>query len=100
MKKKRAFSPEFKSHVVMAAELGIKTAAELCREHELSPNLLSIWRRQLTEAVHGAFERPGPADPAQAEIADLHRTIGRMTVELEAAKKALAFFPPTGGRKS
>lgn len=99
MKKKRVFSPEFKARVVMTAELGITSPTELCREHDLSPNLLSIWRRQLSEAVLAAFARPGPADPAQAEIAELHRTIGRMSVELEAAKQALAFFPPSRGSK-
>jgi transposase-like protein len=41
MKPHRTFKPEFKARVVMQLLSGTKSAAQLCREHSLSDQLLS-----------------------------------------------------------
>src|SRR4030067_2326066 len=86
-------SPEFKAPVVLEMVSGAKSAAEICREHQLKPDLFSKWKAQfLRDAAH-VFQSPEPVDPAQARIADLEQMVGRLTLELEVAKKASAPLP-------
>jgi len=88
MPKHRQFAPEFKAEVVLEIISGQKTATEVCREHNLKPDLVSKWKTQfLTEAVI-VFRRNEPADPQQARIAELERLAGKLSLELEVAKKA------------
>ncbi len=44
MKKRRTFSAQFKSQVVLAILQGIQSAAEICREHQLKPQVVSGWK--------------------------------------------------------
>jgi len=41
MSRRRSFLPEFKAQVVLEVVSGARTAAEVCREHRLKPQLLS-----------------------------------------------------------
>jgi transposase-like protein len=41
MGNRRSFTPEFKAKVVIEALAGLKSAAEVCREHGLKMDLLS-----------------------------------------------------------
>ena len=77
MKPHRTFKPEFKARVVMQMLTGAKSAAQLCREHSLSDQLLSNWKKQFLENASAAFATNG----------ELERLVGRLTLELEAAKK-------------
>jgi transposase-like protein len=47
----RKFDPEFKAQVVLEVLTGAKTAAEVCREYHLKPDLFSKWKAQF---VHNA----------------------------------------------
>jgi transposase-like protein len=85
---RRQFSAEFKANVVLEVVSGAKTAAEICREHRLKPDLFSKWKSQFLREASKIFQSPEPADPAQARIAELERLVGRLTLEVEAAKKA------------
>ena len=87
-KRRRIFTPDFKFQIVLELLTGEKRAAQLCREHQISETSLSRWRQLFLE--HGArvFE-DGSGAPAEKErIAELERMIGRLTMELAAAKKA------------
>ncbi len=84
----RQFSPEFKAQVVLEVLSGAKSAAEICREYQLKPDLFSKWKAQFLRDAAKVFARADQVDPAQAHIADLERLVGRLTLELEAAKKA------------
>ena len=84
----RQFSPEFKAQVVLEVVSGAKSAAEVCREYQLKPDLVSKWKAQFLRDAAKVFERPEAADPDQAQIAELERMVGRLTLELEVAKKA------------
>lgn len=44
MTKHRTFTPEFKAQIVLEVLSGGKTAAELCRQHSIKPQLLSDWK--------------------------------------------------------
>jgi transposase-like protein len=85
---RRQFSAEFKAQMVLEVVSGAKTAAEICREHRLKPDLLSKWKSQFLSEAPKVFQSLEQIDPAQARIADLERLVGRLTLELEAAKKA------------
>lgn len=87
MNHRRQFSPEFKAQVVLEVVSGAKSAAEICREYQLKPELFSKWKAQFLHETATIFARADELDPAQARIAELERVVGRLTLELEVAKK-------------
>ena len=94
----RTFSPEFKAQAVLAVLSGSKTAAEICREHQIKPDLFSRWKAAFLENAAKVFERETTLDPQQARIAELERMVGRLTLELEVAKKASTLLRPAVNR--
>ena len=88
MRKRRTFQPELKARLVLEELTGIKSASEICREHQLSVQVLSRWKTELIERAPEIFaNRPSRGDE-QERIAELERMVGRLTMALEAAKKA------------
>ena len=74
--------------MVLEELTGAKSAAEICREHQLSVQVLSRWKTELIERAPEIFAtRPSRGDE-QERIAELERMVGRLTMALEAAKKA------------
>ena len=93
-KKHRTFSPEFKAQAVLAVLSGHQTAAEICREHQIKPDLFSKWKVAFLASAAKVFERESSVDPQQARIAGLERLVGRLTLELDGAKKASILLRP------
>lgn len=93
-KKHRTFSPDFKAQAVLAVLSGSKTAAEICREHQLKPDLFSKWKTSFVANAAKVFERETTVDPQQARIAELEGLVGRLTLELDVAKKASMLLRP------
>jgi len=93
-KKHRTFNPEFKAQAVLAVISGNKTAAEICREHQIKPDLFSKWKAAFLDNAAKVFERESAVDPQQARIAELERLVGRLTLELDVAKKASTWLRP------
>jgi transposase-like protein len=89
MSKRRKFSPEFKSQVVLQLLTGERSMAELCREHQLTSQMVGSWKQQFLVAARQAFEKGGESSAEQERIAELERMVGKLTMELEIAKKAL-----------
>ena len=67
---------------------GAKTAADICREHQIKPDLLSKWKSQFLSNASKVFQGAELADPAQAHIVELERLVGQLTLELQVSKKA------------
>lgn len=88
MSKRRRFTPEFKTQVVLEELTGIKDRAEICREHRLRPPVLSRWKEEFLERASEIFATKPSRGDEQERIAELERMVGRLTMELEAAKKA------------
>lgn len=88
MGERRQFSPQFKAERVLELLNGTHTPAEICRTHGIKPSLLLAWRKRLVEQAAKLFERESDRDPAQARIGELERLVGRLTLELDVAKKA------------
>lgn len=97
MKQRRTFSPEFKAQVVLEVLSGTKTQAEACREYQLKPEILSKWRTHFVQNAAKLFETNPAGHPEQARIAELERVVGRLTLQLEIAKKASSFWTALGG---
>lgn len=87
-KKRRTFTSDFKFQVVLELLTGEKQAVQLCREHQISETSLSRWRQQLLEQGARVFESNNGSSAEQERIAELERMVGRLAMELAAAKKA------------
>jgi len=90
---RRNFNAEFKAKVVLEILSGSKSAAEVCREYNLKPDLVSHWRNQFWANAAQVFENGSVVDPQQARIQELERLAGKLSLELEIAKKALTLLP-------
>jgi transposase len=88
MAKRRTFNPEFKARVVIEELTGAKTTAEICREHQLRAQIFSRWKTELLKRAPEIFSTQPSRGDEQQRIAELERMVGRLTMELEAAKKA------------
>jgi transposase-like protein len=101
MNKHRTFTPDFKAQVVLEELTGVKSQAEICRERQLKPQVFSRWRAEFLGRAPEIFATSPSRGDEQARIAELERTVGRLTMELEAAKKAsniLTFLSNGNGR--
>lgn len=97
MKPRRTFAPEFKAQVVLEVLSGAKTNADACREYQLKPELLSKWKAYLVQNAAQLFETNATGNSDQARIAELERMVGRLTLQLEIAKKASSCLTALGG---
>ena len=71
----------------MEAMLGIKTVAQIAREHSVHPVQVSQWKTVLRERMPellGAGGKQG--EDTERLVADLHRKIGELTVDLDYLK--------------
>ena len=88
MAKRRNFKPEFKARLVLEELTGAKTTAEICREHQVSAPVFSRWKAEFLKRAPEIFATAPSRGDEQQRIAELERMVGRLTMELEAAKKA------------
>ena len=98
MRARRRFSPEFKAKVVLELIGGVKTPAEVSRGYQLKPQLLSRWKMAFVEQAALVFQSDEQRSQEQARIAELERLVGRLTLELEVAKKASTMLHGNLGR--
>ena len=89
MGRRRRFTPEFKAQVVLEVISGRRTAAEICRQHKIKPQLLSGWKGTFLANAANAFQGEARLREAEARMAELERLVGRQALELEVAKKVL-----------
>ena len=75
---------------------GEKTNAELCREHRVSSQQLGNWKRQFLDNASSVFETDRQDREEAEQIADLERMVGRLTMQLEIAKKASSILTLPG----
>ena len=87
MQKRRKFTPEFKAQVSLEVLMGVKNSGEACWEYGLKPEILSRWKAEFVENAHLVFRSDDERSQEQARIAELERLAGRLTLELEVAKK-------------
>ena len=89
-KKRRNYSPEFKSKVALAAIKGNQTVPELSRQYGINGNLIVKWKKQLTDQSSEVFASgKGLAPDRESEIQSLQAKIGQLTMENDFLAKAL-----------
>ncbi|MDZ7369533.1 MAG: transposase, partial [candidate division KSB1 bacterium] len=92
-KPRRHFSAEFKAKVILEVISGAKPAAEVCREHNIKPQLLSQWKNYFLENAVHLFDGAERRSEAQARVEELERVLGQKTLEVEILKKASNILP-------
>jgi transposase-like protein len=88
MTQRRTFTAEFKTQIVLDLLSGAHTPAELCRQHQLNAQVLTRWKSEFLERASQVFEQDDKRSVEQERIGELERLLGRLTMELEIAKKA------------
>ena len=87
MTERRKFSPEFKAKVVLELISGTKGLMQASREYGIKDSVLSRWKQEFLERAPQVFAQPKAKDPQEERIAELERMVGRMTLQLDMAKK-------------
>ena len=88
MSNRRKFTPDFKAQVVLEELTGVKSKGEICREHQLKPQVFSRWRAEFLERAPEIFATQPSRGNEQQQITELEGMVGRLTMQLAAAKKA------------
>lgn len=92
MRQKRTFAPEFKVRVALELISGEKTLMEASREYKIKDLVISRWRTELLERAPSLFtENTQNEHASQRQIAELERMVGKLTMELEMAKKVFGY---------
>jgi transposase-like protein len=94
---RRTFPPEFKAKLVLDVLTGAATPAEVCRKHQLSPNLFALWKATLLDRVSTVFQADEERSAEAARIAELERLVGQQALELAALKKVSTWRGGTPG---
>lgn len=98
---RRTFTAQFKVEVVLAILSGSQSMAELCRQYNLKPELVSLWKKTLLSRLPSVFDGPALEGEAMTRVGELERLVGQLTLELTVAKKVSALLPShlvSGGR--
>lgn len=90
MPKRRNYSAEFKREAVALANQPGVTKAQIARELDINPNMITRWQRELTANGSKAFLGQGVA--RDEELASLKRENNRLKKERDFLKEAAAFF--------
>ena len=94
-RERRNFKPEFKAQVVLELLREEMTLNELAAKYQISPVVISRWKSEFTSRAGEVFKK-GPSnaekelEEKEEEIADLHRKVGQLTVEVDFLKKKSA----------
>ena len=87
MAKRRQFTSEFKTELVLEVLSGATSQAELCRHHNLNEDQLSKWKQQFLEKAPSLLD---PTDKQSSEmqkrVVHLEQLVGRMAVALDIQK--------------
>lgn len=90
-RKRRQFTSKFKARVALDALRGLKTLGELATEHQVHPNQISSWKKQLVEQAGELFTRGKQAtEKSEEEVTGpLYEEIGRLKMDVKWLKKKL-----------
>jgi len=64
-----------------------KSPAQASREYGIKDSVLSRWKQEFIERSPQLFEAGQAKDERDERIAELERMVGRLTLELDMAKK-------------
>src|SRR3989337_2661319 len=88
---RRGYTREFKISIIRELESG-KNLAQLSRENNLHPTMISRWRLEYQKNPKSAFSGNGNTYKEDAKIHELERLVGKLYTENEFLKKALSIL--------
>ena len=87
-KKKKKYTSEFKTKIVLSILQGDKEFNVICSENGLNPNMVRKWKQEFLQNAHLAFGADSERKAVQRKEDDLKkkndqmlRTIGQLTLE-------------------
>ena len=95
MVKRRTYTAEFKIKVVLELLSGEKGLSQASREYGIKDSVLSRWKQEFLERAPKLFEQPQDNQHEEERVAELERMIGRLTIQLDMAKKVLGYSTST-----
>ena len=90
MQKRKMYSAEFKREAVALASQPGVTKAQIGREMDINPNMITRWQREMTANGSKAFLGQGVV--RDEEMVSLKRENNRLRKERDFLKEAAAFF--------
>jgi transposase-like protein len=87
---RRNHSPAFKAKVAIEALGDGKTVAEIAHKHDVHPNQVTEWRRQLLERAAGVFGGSVAPEAPPVDLKVLHAKIGQLALENDFLEGALS----------
>ena len=92
MPKRKHYTAEFKTRVVLELLSGQKGLMQASREYEIKDTILSRWKQEFLERAPQLFGRDHvDTHEIDERVAELERMVGKLTLELDIAKKALGY---------
>ena len=88
---RRKFDPDFKVRVVLEMISGEKGLMQASREYGIKDSVLSRWKQEFLERAAQVFAEPQAADQQEERIAELERMVGKLSMQLDMAKKVLKY---------
>ena len=87
-KNRKKYDAKFKAKVVIEAIKERETLSELAAKYEVSPVMISRWKKEFIENSAAAFETPKIDDEAIQKQKDRYlRKIGDLEMQLDFAKR-------------
>lgn len=88
-KERRNLDSNFKARIAIEALREHKTINQLAADHELHPNQISVWKKQLLEGSTEIFRQGKTSEqkPDSKLTDELYKQIGQLKVELDWLKK-------------
>ncbi|MBV6644170.1 MAG: transposase [Cyclobacteriaceae bacterium] len=86
---RRKFTPDFKARVAVEAIKEHRTLAELSKHFEVSPVVISRWKKEFLENMSKAFGEKSDNEEGTVDTEKLYAQIGQLKVENDFLKKSL-----------
>ena len=88
---RKSYDKAFKSKVALEAIREESTLQELGKKYDVHPNQISLWKRQVIEALPDIFERPNKKSDSERQSEEdrdtLLKKVGEVTLENDFLKK-------------
>ena len=90
--KRRKFTADFKTKVVLEALKERTSLAELAQKYNIHPQQISTWKREFLAEAESVFDKGKNSQKSEAEAEKdrLLKTIGQLKVENDFLKNALS----------
>ena len=94
-KKRKFHNAAFKVKVALEAVQERETINQIATRHEIHPNLVTQWKRQLLDSLPDCFSRKRHRDDKEKTVNDeLYQQIGKLKVENDWLKKKYESIRP------